>query len=239
MTSSRIDSFKHQGMRRKLLESLRIKDNYATSVLEAMNRVPRHFFLDPAFEMQAYEDIAFRIDAGQTISQPSTVAYQTTLLEVKKGDVILEVGTGSGYQSCVLLEMGAKVFTIERQRELYEKTSKFLRTIGYAPNCIYGDGYKGLATFAPFDKIIVTCGAPFVPQDLLAQLKPGGIMVIPVGEGKTQTMTRIVRGAAQSDAAARKDIFVKATSTLNENGVEYLKEELKDCSFVPMLTNKS
>jgi protein-L-isoaspartate(D-aspartate) O-methyltransferase len=232
------DTLKHQGMRRKLIASLSSKDDYRPEVLEAMNRIPRHFFLDPVFETQAYEDIAFRIAAGQTISQPSTVAYQSTLLNVQNGHKVLEVGTGSGYQSCVLLELGAKVFTIERQRELYDKTTVFLRSMGYNPKFFYGDGYKGLPTYGPFDRILVTCGAPFVPEELLSQLTDGGIMVIPVGEGKTQRMTRIVRGNLLHEKINRKEIFSQATSQLVSNGVEYYKEELKDCSFVPMLSNR-
>ncbi len=211
------DTLKHQGMRRKMIEELGRKDRFDPLVLEAMMKVPRHVFLDPIFVQQAYSDTAFQIGAQQTISHPSTVAYQTTQLNIKRGDKILEIGTGSGYQTCVLLELGAKVFTIERQRELYDVTSAFLPMMGYKPKFYYGDGYKGLPTFAPFDKILVTCGAPFVPEDLLQQLKVGGVLVIPVGEGKVQLMKRITRTGEQT----------------------FETEELKQFSFVPMLSSKA
>lgn len=211
-----VDSPKHQGMRRKLIDELRAKDRFDPIVLEAMMKVPRHFFLDPIFVNQAYADTAFQIGAKQTISHPSTVAYQSTQLGIKKGEKVLEIGTGSGYQTCVLMELGAKVFSIERQRELYDSTSKLLPSIGYNPKLFYGDGYKGLPTFAPFDKILVTCGAPFVPEDLLKQLKVGGVLVIPVGDGKIQLMTRITRSGEET----------------------FEKEELKNFSFVPMLEDR-
>ncbi len=210
------DNFKHQGMRKKLIESIREKGINDERVLEAMNALPRHYFLDKAFLNQAYEDKAFQIGAGQTISQPFTVAYQTSLLEIKKGDKVLEIGTGSGYQTCVLLELDAKVFTIERQKELYDKTKKLLPEMGYSPKMFYGDGYKGLPSFAPFNKILVTCGAPFIPEDLIGQLKIGGIMVIPVGAGEVQVMTTIL----------------KTSETAFE------KHELKNFRFVPMLEDK-
>jgi len=211
------DGPKHQGMRRKMIEELKTKERFDSAVLSAMMAVPRHFFLDPVFLNQAYSDTAFQIGAKQTISHPSTVAYQSTQLQVKKGEKVLEIGTGSGYQTCVLLELGAKVFSIERQRELYEITSKLLPSIGYNPKLFYGDGYKGLPTYAPFDKILVTCGAPFVPEDLLKQLKVGGVLVIPVGDGKVQLMTRITRTGEES----------------------FEKEELKNFSFVPMLGDRA
>jgi len=211
------DSFRHQGMRKKLIETIRAKGIEDKNVLEAMNKVPRHYFLDKAFLNQAYDDHAFQIGAGQTISQPFTVAYQTSLLEIKKGDKVLEIGTGSGYQTCVLLELGAKVFTIERQKELFDKTKEFLPKIGYSPKMFYGDGYKGLPSFAPFDKVLVTCGAPFIPEDLISQLKTGGIMVIPVGAGEVQVMTSILK--------------------TSESGYE--KHELKNFRFVPMLEDKA
>ncbi|MCX6291787.1 MAG: protein-L-isoaspartate(D-aspartate) O-methyltransferase [Bacteroidetes bacterium] len=211
------DNFKHQGMRKKLIETIRAKGIDDEPVLEAMMRVPRHFFLDKAFLNQAYDDQAFKIGAGQTISQPYTVAYQTSLLGIKKGEKVLEIGTGSGYQTSVLLELGAKVFTIERQKELFDKAKKFLPGIGYAPKMFYGDGYKGLPSFAPFDKILVTCGAPFIPADLVTQLKVGGIIVIPVGAGEIQTMTTILK--------------------TSETGIE--KHELKNFRFVPMLEDKA
>ena len=210
------DNFKHQGMRKKLIGSIRAKGVTDEKVLEAMMRVPRHFFLDKAFLNQAYEDSAFRIGAGQTISQPYTVAYQSSLLKINKGDKILEIGTGSGYQTCVLLEAGAKVFTIERQKELFDHAKKFLPGIGYAPKMFYGDGYKGLPAFAPFDKILVTCGAPFIPEDLITQLKTGGIMVIPVGAGEVQIMTTV--------------------SKISET--DYQKKELQHFRFVPMLEDR-
>jgi len=211
------DNFRHQGMRKKLMDVVRSKGIGDERVLTAMMKVPRHFFLEKAFLNQAYEDNAFQIGAGQTISQPYTVAYQTSLLNIQKGEKVLEIGTGSGYQTCVLIEMGARVFSIERQRELYEKAKKFLPSIGYSPKLFYGDGYKGLPAFAPFDKILVTCGAPHIPQDLIAQLKTGGIMVIPVGAGDVQVMTTLT----------------KISETESE------KQELKHFRFVPMLEDKA
>lgn len=163
------------------------------NVLDAMEKLPRHFFLNTAFIKFAYEDKAFPIAAGQTISQPYTVAFQTQLLELKKGEKVLEIGTGSGYQTCILMEMGAKTFTIERQKELFDKTKSLLSQIGYAPKMFYGDGYKGLETYAPFDKILVTAGAPFIPEPLKEQLKVGGRLVIPVGQGEVQEMILIER----------------------------------------------
>ncbi len=187
------DTLRHQGMRKKLVEGLKIKGVRNEKVLEAINKVPRHLFMESTFLNFAYKDQAFPIGAGQTISQPFTVAIQTQLLQVEKNDKILEVGTGSGYQAAVLLEMGAKVFTIERQKELYVKVHKFLPEIGYDPACFFGDGYKGLPNFAPFDKIIVTAGAPFIPEDLKQQLKIGGRMIIPVGNEKRQEMNVVIR----------------------------------------------
>jgi protein-L-isoaspartate(D-aspartate) O-methyltransferase len=163
------------------------------AVLAAIEKVPRHCFLDPAFVEFAYKDMAFQIGCGQTISQPYTVACQSQLLEIKPRDKVLEIGTGSGYQACVLLELGAKVFTIERQRELFDKTSVLLPKMGYTPKMFYGDGYKGLPKLAPFHKIIVTCGAPFIPDALVEQLKPGGMMVVPVGSTDEQKMLRLVK----------------------------------------------
>lgn len=187
------DTLRHQGMRKKLVEGLKIKGIKNERVLEAIGKVPRHLFMESTFLKFAYKDQAFPIGSGQTISQPLTVAIQTQLLQVEKNDKILEIGTGSGYQAAVLLEMGAKVFTIERQKELYNKVHKFLPEIGYNPACFFGDGYKGLPGFAPFDKIIVTAGAPFVPEDLKQQLKIGGWMVIPVGNDDRQEMQLITR----------------------------------------------
>lgn len=156
-------------------------------------KVPRHFFMDTSFVKYAYKDQAFPIGCGQTISQPYTVAYQTQLLEVKRHDKVLEVGTGSGYQTAVLLEMGAKVYTIERHRDLFIQTQSFLPSIGYKANFFYGDGYEGQASYGPFDKILVTAGASEIPQKLITQIKPGGIMVIPVGKSNSQVMTRLVK----------------------------------------------
>ena len=187
------DTDRHQGMRKKLVEALKIKGIRNPEVLSAIGKVPRHLFMESTFIQFAYKDQAFPIGAGQTISQPYTVAFQTQLLQVEKGDKILEVGTGSGYQAAVLLEMGARVFTIERQKELYNRVHKFLPEIGYNPACFFGDGYKGLPGFAPFDKIIVTAGAPEIPEGLISQLVIGGFMVIPVGNDQRQEMKLVTR----------------------------------------------
>lgn len=184
---------RHQGMRKRLVEGIKIKGIRSERVLEAIGKVPRHLFMESTFIQFAYRDQAFPIGAGQTISQPFTVAMQTQLLEIEKGEKVLEVGTGSGYQAAVLLEMGAKVFTIERQKELYAKVHKFLPEIGYNPACFFGDGYKGLPNFAPFDKIIVTAGASYIPVDLKQQLAINGRMVIPVGTEQRQEMNVIIR----------------------------------------------
>lgn len=212
------DSYKQKGMRRQLVQLLREKGITDERVLAAIEAVPRHFFLDPAFENQAYEDRAFPITAGQTISQPYTVAFQTQQLEIKKFDKVLEIGTGSAYQACVLAEMGVTLYTIERQRALYDYVGKFFFLNRY-PNIkrFYGDGFEGLPTFAPFDKILITCGAPFLPPKLIQQLKPGGIMVVPVGEDGRQKMIRL-----------RKDAEGNVT-----------QEEMGDFSFVPMLIGKN
>ncbi len=187
-----IDSYKHKGLRKKLIATIEAKGIKDENVLAAIEKIPRHFFLDSSFAGFAYQDKAFPIGNGQTISQPYTVAFQSELLKIKKGEKVLEVGTGSGYQACVLLEMGAKVFTIERQKPLYQRTKAFLPTIGYKPRMFYGDGYAGLPAFAPFDKIIVTAGAPFIPEALIQQLKVGGILVVPVGED-IQTMISLTK----------------------------------------------
>jgi protein-L-isoaspartate(D-aspartate) O-methyltransferase len=184
------DTYRHKGLRRQLALLLKEKGIGSTEVLKAIEAVPRHLFLNSSFIERAYEDIAFPIGSGQTISRPHTVAFQTELLELKKGEKVLEIGTGSGYQTSVLLEMGVKVFTIERQKALFDTTKAFLPTIGYNAKFFYGDGYKGLTVFAPFDKIIITAGAPTIPDALLDQLKTGGIMVIPLGD-KVQVMTLI------------------------------------------------
>jgi len=189
-----VDNYKEKGSRKKLVELLRnerkIEDN---ALLDAFSRVPRHYFFDETFWNQAYKDIAFPIGEGQTISQPYTVAYQTQLLHIQPGDKVLEIGTGSGYQTCILLELGAKVYTIERQEKLYERARLFLDKMGYHPEFFLGDGSKGIPEQAPYDKILVTAGAPFVPEILLKQLKVGGICVIPVGDEQLQKMTTVVR----------------------------------------------
>jgi protein-L-isoaspartate(D-aspartate) O-methyltransferase len=203
-------------MRRQLMETVRDKGIRDQRILDAINKIPRHFFMDSSFDAFAYRDVPFPIGAGQTISQPYTVAFQTELLEIKKGDKVLEIGTGSGYQACVLMELGAKVFSIERQRELYNKTRILLRELNYNPKLFYGDGYKGLPTFAPFDKILITAGAPEIPKELLKQLKINGLMVIPVGGSEGQKMIKIKKIADN----------------------EFEKSEHGDFAFVPMLKNK-
>ncbi|WP_167613028.1 protein-L-isoaspartate(D-aspartate) O-methyltransferase [Maribellus sediminis] len=187
------DTLRHQGLRKRLVDGLKIKGVRDDRVLAAIGKVPRHLFMDSGFINFAYKDQAFPIGAGQTISQPYTVACQTQLLQIEKNEKVLEVGTGSGYQAAVLLEMGAKVFTIERQKELYAKVHKFLPSIGYSPACFFGDGYNGLPNFAPFDKIIVTAGASSIPIELKNQLKIGGRMVIPVGDNNKQEMYVVTR----------------------------------------------
>ena len=188
-----IDSYKHKGLRKKLVEGIRDKGIQDENVLKAIEKLPRHFFMDSSFLEFAYQDKPFPIASGQTISQPYTVAFQTELLKIKKGDKVLEIGTGSGYQACVLIELGAKVFSIERQKKLYQKSKKFLPSIGYNPKLFYGDGYKGLPAFAPFDKILITAAAPFTPKILIEQLKIGGILVAPVGNSDFQIMKSIVK----------------------------------------------
>jgi protein-L-isoaspartate(D-aspartate) O-methyltransferase len=207
------DNLRHQGMRKKLAAGLKIKGIRNEQVLEAIRAVPRHIFMESTFINFAYKDQAFPIGAGQTISQPYTVAFQTQLLQPENNDKVLEVGTGSGYQAAILIEMGAKVFTIERQKELFRKVQSFLPEIGYHPACFFGDGYKGLPDFAPFDKILVTAGAPFIPEDLKQQLKIGGRLVIPVGNDSRQEMFVIVR--------------------ISEN--EYITEKHGNFVFVPLL----
>lgn len=187
------DSYRHQGKRKQLVEKLKTKGITSAPVLEAINRIPRHLFMDSGFEDFAYQDKAFPIAEGQTISQPFTVAFQTQLLEIQKGESVLEIGTGSGFQTAVLCELDAVVFSIERQRLLYKSTKRFLEKLGYRPKYLsFGDGYKGLPEYAPFDKIIVTAGAPYVPKPLMAQLRIGGRLVIPVGEDP-QIMTLYIR----------------------------------------------
>jgi protein-L-isoaspartate(D-aspartate) O-methyltransferase len=211
------DTFKHKGLRQKLVDVLKVKGITDVNILKAIGNVPRHLFMDSGFLDYAYKDMAFPIAADQTISQPYTVAFQTELLQVKKEDKILEIGTGSGYQAAVLCELGARVYSIERQQELFKKTSVFLPKIGYRPKkLIFGDGYKGLPDEAPFDSIIVTAGAPFVPKPLLSQLKIGGRLVIPVGEDK-QIMTLITRQGEK----------------------EFEQEEFGEFRFVPLLEDKN
>lgn len=210
------DSFRHKGLRKQLVEEIRKKGINDEQVLNAINNIPRHFFLDKAFVEFAYIDKAFPIAANQTISQPYTVAYQTHLLGIVKGDKVLEIGTGSGYQTSLLCEMGAKVFSIERQKELFDKTKKlFENVLNYRPKLFYGDGFKGQAAFAPFDKIIITCGAPAIPQELLKQLRVGGVMVCPTGKD-VQIMTTVLKKG--------------------DNDFEII--ELDKFHFVPMLQNK-
>lgn len=212
------DTYRHKGLRKKLMDILRGKGITDENVLTAMNNIPRHYFLDTALDNIAYEDRAFPISDGQTISQPYTVAYQTQLLQIKPYEKVLEIGTGSIYQATVLAEMNAKVFTIERQKNLFEKTKQYVFKGKYPQlKFFYGDGFEGLPTFAPFDKIIITAAAPFIPPKLIQQLKPGGFMVIPVDEGAHQRMLRL---------------------TKNIDG-SFEEEAFENFSFVPMLTGKN
>ncbi len=211
------DTNKHQGLRNQLAKLLEEKGITDKNVLEAIKKIPRHLFLNSSFEDFAYQDKAFPIAAGQTISQPYTVAYQSQLLEVKKDQKILEIGTGSGYQTAVLCLLGAKVYSVERQNELFKTTSLLLPKLGIRPKHLsFGDGYKGLPNHAPFDSIIVTAGAPTIPQPLMAQLKVGGRLVIPVGD-KEQVMTLLIR----------------------KNETQFEKHELGDFKFVPLLENRN
>lgn len=212
------DTYRHKGLRKKLIDVIRDKDISDENVLDAMMKIPRHFFLDTALDHIAYQDRAFPIPEGQTISQPYTVAYQTQLLEVKPYDKILEIGTGSAYQAAVLAELGAVVFTIERQKGLFERNKDFIFKSKY-PNIkfFYGDGFEGLPTFAQFDKILITAAAPFIPPKLFEQLKPGGKMVLPLDEDGLQKMVRI---------------------TKRDDG-SYDEETFSNFSFVPMLKGKN
>ncbi len=209
------DSYRHKGMRRQLVKTVQAQGITDERVLAAIGKIPRHFFFENALVEHAYEDKAFPIGAGQTISQPYTVAFQSQLLQIKSGDKILEIGTGSGYQAIVLLELGANVYTIEYQKTLYEHTKSFLPNMGYRPNFFYGDGSQGLSRHAPYDKIIVTAGAPTVPNALIDQLKVGGCLVIPVGNQKTQQMMRITK---TGESKIKSEVF-------------------KDFKFVPLLGN--
>lgn len=218
----RADTMKLKGARRRMVQEVeQMLAEFGISdekVMEALMSVPRHQFFDSAFDINfTYQNNAFSIGAGQTISQPYIVALQTHLLDIKKRDKILEIGTGSGYQAAVLLERGGRVYTIERQKQLFDKTSKLLPKMGYMPKFFYGDGYKGLPEFAPFDKVIITAGAPFVPEKLVEQMKVGGVMVIPIGETEKQTMYRITK--------------ISETETRTE--------DFGPCSFVPMLPKVS
>ena len=199
------DTYRHKGLRRKLVEIVRGKGIKDERILDAINNIPRHFFLDSAFDEVAYEDRAFPIAEKQTISQPYTVAYQTQLLEVKPFEKVLEIGTGSAYQACVLAELGVQVFTIERQKKLFESNKRFSFLKKY-PNIkfFYGDGYEGLPTYGPFDKVLITAAAPEIPQKLVQQMKPGGLMVIPYGSGDVQTMKRLRKA---SDGSVTEEIF--------------------------------
>jgi len=212
-----IDNYREQGARKQLVEELRKKGIEDENVLKAVGKVPRHYFFDETFWNQAYKDIAFPIGEGQTISQPYTVAYQTQLLHIQKGDKVLEIGTGSGYQACILAEIGAKVFTIERQEKLFEHTKHVLPQIGYKARFFLGDGSRGIPRHAPYDKIIVTAGAPTVPDELLKQLKIGGILVIPVGDQNTQKMVTVLK--------------------VGEN--DYEKTVLDTFRFVPLVGDKA
>jgi len=198
------DSYKHRGMRNALVRKLKEKGIRDSKVLEAIKKIPRHFFFDNALVAHAYQDKAFPIGEGQTISQPYTVAFQSEKLNVSPNDKVLEVGTGSGYQACVLLELGAEVHTIEYNKKLFERTRKFLPNMGYKPYFYQGDGSEGLPKRAPFDKIIVTAGAPSVPKSLIAQLNIGGTLIIPVGDDKSQKMLRITR---QDEKKIKKESF--------------------------------
>ena len=202
------DTYRHKGLRRKLINSLRKKGIRDENILAAMDAIPRHFFLDKAFEEWAYQDKAFPIGSDQTISQPYTVAYQTQLLEVKKRDKIMEIGTGSGYQAALLGALGARVYTIERQETLYKSAKKLLSKLGFGNIRFYfKDGYKGLPEFAPFDKILVTAGATSVPEELKKQLKIGGIMVVPVGDAEVQRMFKITRISESEYREEKLDYF--------------------------------
>jgi protein-L-isoaspartate(D-aspartate) O-methyltransferase len=211
------DSYRHKGLRKKLVETIRGKGITDGKVLAAIEKIPRHFFLDSAFDEVAYEDKAFPIAEKQTISQPYTVAYQTQLLELKPFDKVLEIGTGSGYQASVLAELGAQVYTIERQKKLFDSNKHFSYLKKY-PNIkfFYGDGYEGLPTYAPFDKVLITAAAPEIPRKLVSQMKTGGMMVIPVGSGDVQTMKRLIK---LEDGSLKEEIFDRF-------------------SFVPMLEGK-
>jgi protein-L-isoaspartate(D-aspartate) O-methyltransferase len=207
------DTFKHKGKRKILIAELRAKGITDEKILEAFEAIPRHFFLDLAFEEQAYSNMAFQIGSGQTISHPYTVAFQTQLLEIEKGMKVLEIGTGSGFQTCILGKLGVKIVSIERHRDLHLKAKKMLEFFNINAKLFFGDGYAGNQSYAPYDRILVTCGAPDVPRELMNQLKIGGYMVIPVGEGDEQKMLKITK----------------------KNSEEYSILEFGTFKFVPML----
>jgi protein-L-isoaspartate(D-aspartate) O-methyltransferase len=211
------DTYRHKGMRRRLINEIRKKGMLDEAILEALYQVPRHLFLDSGFLQFAYEDKPFPIGAGQTISQPYTVAFQTELLGVKPGAKILEIGTGSGYQACVLAAMHAEVYSVERQKKLYEKASDLIPRLGFHVHLRYGDGYLGWPENAPYDGILITAAAPDVPSCLFDQLKPGGVLVCPVGGGEVQTMMRYTKSA----------------------GGKITKEKFGSFRFVPLLKNKA
>lgn len=211
------DTFRHKGLRKKLIDLLRTKGIKDENVLNAINTIPRHFFFDSSFLEFAYEDKAFPIGSGQTISQPYTVAFQSELLQLEKGMRVLEVGTGSGYQASILAEMGARVFTIERQKLLYDTLKVMNPPLNYRIRLFYGDGYAGLPAHAPFDRILITAAAPYIPQALINQLKTGGILVVPVGETDVQIMTRITK-------VSESEVKTETHGTFR---------------FVPMLTDKA
>lgn len=212
-----IDTYKHKGQRLKLVSELRQKGITNEAVLSAIEKVPRHLFMDSSLEIHAYIDKAMPIAAGQTISQPYTVAFQSQLLNIQKNDKVLEVGTGSGYQTAILCELGAKVHTIERQKELFDNTQLFLKKMGYIFNGFYGDGYLGLPTYGPFDKVIITAGAPYIPEELISQLKVNGLLVAPIGNTNSQTM--------------------KTLRKIDENNTDI--KDYGNFIFVPMLKGKS
>ncbi len=211
------DTYKHKGLRKNMINELIAKGIHDQNILDAFFKIPRHFFLDLAFEEKAYTNIAFQIGANQTISHPYTVAFQTQLLGLNVGDKVLEIGTGSGFQTCILCCLGARVYSVERQRELFISAKHIIDHFGYSPKLYYGDGYKGVELYQPYDKILVTCGAPHVPKLLIDQLKVGGIMIIPLGEGEEQLMKKITK--------------------ISEN--ETKEEEFGVFKFVPMLEKKA
>jgi protein-L-isoaspartate(D-aspartate) O-methyltransferase len=202
------DSYRHKGLRKNLVEEIRLKGISDQRVLDAINRVPRHFFMDSGFINFAYKDSAFPIGAGQTISQPFTVAFQTQLLSIQPHEKVLEIGTGSGYQTAVLIEMGANVFTIERQKELYLKAKTLLEIMGYRPHLFYGDGYLGMPSYGPYNKIIITAGTPEIPEKLIEQLDIGGKLIAPVGNNTNQVMTLVEKISATENKITKHGNFI-------------------------------